>query len=300
MLASIPARRSSILALVLSLVVALPVSAAPPSSEASEPAEPPSDDVAAAETLHLRGQAKYETADYAGAIELWTEAYASITPVPENAGIKAALIFNLAQAHVKAFELDEDPIHLKQARALLDSYAANLEQLYEDEAARTEEQAKVDERLAEIQAKIDALAAAEPEPAPDVVTPEPPAPQADGKPGRGLIIGGSVITGVGALFFGAAVIGGVVGAGANDISDLEPSQLDEREDRFRTGTIGNAMMTTGIVIAAVLVPTGAALLGVGVARNRKAGAGARARARVPTLAPSFAKGSVGVVLGGRF
>src|SRR5690606_24326514 len=116
-------------------------------------------------------QAKYETADYSGAIELWTEAYALVDPTPENASIKALLIYNLAQAHIKAYELDDDPIHLKQAQQLLDSFKANLDMLYDDQAQLDEERAKVDERLAEIAEKIAARERAEPEP-----EPEPPPP----------------------------------------------------------------------------------------------------------------------------
>ena len=106
----------------LSSGLALLAGAVPASAWAapeSEPSAAPSE--ADPEGIFRRGQAKYETADYNGAIELWTEAYALVDSTPENASIKALLIYNLAQAHSKAYEIDGDPIHLKQAQQLLRS-----------------------------------------------------------------------------------------------------------------------------------------------------------------------------------
>ncbi len=280
--------------------VAPNLAAAAPAPEA----EPASSGSASAEAIFRRGQAKYETADYSGAIELWTEAYALVDPVPENASIKALLIYNLAQAHIKAYELDDDPIHLKQARQLLDSFKTNLGMLYDDQAQLDEERGKVDGRIAEIDAKIaereQADAQSEPEPPPPVVEPPstepvdaPPNPNA----GTPLIIAGGVVTGLGALAGVGAIVGGLIGSSANDISDLEPDDLQGREDRFASGQTGNTLLLSGSIGAGVLLPTGIALIVVGALRNKKA---KRATAALPMLTPSFNRGGVGLSLSGRF
>lgn len=277
---------------------------------AEPPPEDPESDTAKAESIFRRGQTKYETADYIGAIDLWTEAYGLVASTPENAAIKALLIFNLAQAHVKAFELDEDAIHLKQARSLLDSYRASLDLLYEDDAAaRAEEQGKVDEKLAEIAKKLDEVEAAktkaEPEPEPEPESePEPgiDLPPDRAKPGNPLLFAGIGIAALGVVGGGVAMtLGGVMGANANDIGDLDPLDLDAREEQFARGMRGNALLITGAVVAGVLIPTGIALIAVGASRNAKAREGkASARARVPSIAPGFGPGQAGVVLRGRF
>lgn len=265
-----------------------------------------------AESIFRRGQAKYETADYNGAIELWTDAYALVDSTPENASIKALLIYNLAQAHVKAYELDEDAIHLKQAQQLLQSFRANLELLYEDEAQLAEETAKVDQNLAEIDEMMAAREAektkaedtpeAEPEHEPEVGSPTDPGPTDEGPSGEGkpFLIAGGVALGLGAAFGAVAITGAVMGSGANDISDLAPDQLIEREDRFSTGRTGNALLIVGSVGAGVLVSTGIALLVVGIKRNKSRSNTARLR-NIPQLGATFGWGQGGgVTLSGRF
>ena len=233
---------------------------------------------AEAEAMFRKGQAKYETADYNGAIDLWTEAYALVDSTPETASIKALLLYNLAQAHVKAYELDEDDIHLKQAQQLLQSFRNNLSLLYEDKAQLDEETKKVDERLAEIEKM---LADAKPpedepedEPPPPHVEPDPePKPQADEgrkqRTGKSIMIEGGAFLGAGVVFGAIAIVGAVMGSGANDISDLADDDFAGREKRFATGRTGNILLIVGSVGAGVTIPIGAALIGVG-AKKRKA------------------------------
>jgi hypothetical protein len=263
-----------------------------------------------AESIFRRGQAKYETADYNGAIELWTEAYSLVDPTPENAAIKALLIYNLAQAHIKAYEIDDDAVHLKQAKQLLDSFAANLPMLYDDEAQLGEEQAKVDERLAEIDAKIadhdraeaEAETKLEPEPEPEPPAPivEPASGETDRPVARGkpLIIAGGVLAGLGVLGGVAAIVGGVIGSGANDISDIDRDDLLAREDQFAVGQGGNSTLLVGSITAGVLVPTGVALIVVGVLRNKKAKHSGSAA--LPMLSPNFGPAGAGLSVSGRF
>jgi tetratricopeptide (TPR) repeat protein len=286
-----------------------------PSLAAGAPAEGAAAPNENAEAIFRRGQAKYETADYNGAIELWTEAYALVDSTPENASIKALLIYNLAQAHVKAYELDEDPIHLKQAQQLLQSFRANLSLLYEDQAQLDEEVAKVDERLAE----IDEILAAredepdepdEPEPTPEeppppVVEPpgEDPGVDTTGRSGTPLLAAGGAALGLGAAFGVVGLVGALMGSSANDISELDPLDLEGRAQHFNKGRTGNTLLIVGAVGAGILIPTGVALLVVGAKRN-KAHKRANAAARFdPHLGASWGGAwgqGGGLTLSGRF
>jgi hypothetical protein len=284
----------------LLLGVQVDVLAAPPKAADEAPAS----DTETAEAIFRRGQTKYETADYVGAIDLWTEAYGLVDSTPENAAIKALLIFNLAQAHVKAFELDEDAIHLKQARSLLDSYRSSLDLLYDDENARAEELAKIDEKLAEIAKKLEEVEAAEAEPEPESQPDPEPKPEVDvppptrPNPGNPLLFAGIAVGVLGVATGGIAMsLGGVMGSRANDLSELDPTDLDAREEQFARGQRGNALLVTGAVLAGVLIPTGVALIAVGARRNAEA---RKHQARVPSIAPGFGPGQAGLVLRGRF
>jgi hypothetical protein len=294
-------RTSLALALAGLITITLPrhALAAPAAGEA----EPEPSTTELAESKFRAGQTKYETADYDGAIELWTEAYGLVESTPETAAIKALLIFNLAQAHVKAFELHEDTLHLKKARALLDSYRASLELLYADEAARADESAKVDATLADIAAKLDAAerdqAEAEPTPGPTAPPPQVDAPPSNPSPGNPLLFAGVGVTVLGVAMGGVGLgLGAAWAASANDVSGLEPSDLDAREQQFTRGRRANSLMIAGGVIAGVLIPTGVALLAIGAKRN--ADARRSRQARVPQLVPSFGPQGGGLVLTGRF
>jgi tetratricopeptide (TPR) repeat protein len=232
-----------------------------------------------AEVMFRRGQAKYETADYAGAIDLWTEAYALVESTPETASIKALLLYNLAQAHVKAYELDEDAIHLKQAQQLLSSFRNNLTLLYEDKAQLEEETKKVDERLAEIEVMLAAAKPTQDEPPPPELESPPPEDEpepvvddsaSDARPGKPLMIAGGVMLGLGVGGAVIGIVGAALGSGANDIGDLDATDLAAREQRFATGRTGNALLIVGSVTAGVLLPVGGALMAIGAKRNNEA------------------------------
>lgn len=292
------ARSSLALALASLITISTPGEAlAAPATEA----EPAPSTTEQAEAKFREGQTKYETADYDAAILLWTDAYGLVESSPENAAIKALLIFNLAQAHVKAFELHEDTLHLKKARALLESYRSSLELLYADEAARADESAKIDATLADISAKLDAAEQPEPEPQPEQPPPPPQVdtPPANPSPGNPLLFAGVGITVLGVAMGGVGLgLGAAWASGANDLSGLDPSDLDAREQQFARGRRGNTLMIAGGVIAGVLIPTGVALLALGAKRN--ADARRSRQARVPQLVPSFGPRGGGLVLSGRF
>lgn len=304
------ASRVSCVSLLMVAQLLSTVATAAPASGPDDAVETPPASGSSAEVIFRRGQAKYETADYNGAIELWTEAYALVDSTPENAAIKALLIYNLAQAHIKAFEIDDDAVHLKQAKQLLDSFAANLPMLYDDPAQLDEERGKVDELLEEIDEKLAAHDPATVEPETEVDTnPDPPAPvvepgtdEVDRAPGSGkpLVIAGGVVLGLGVLGGVATIVGSVIATGANDISGIDRNDLVAREDQFAVGREGNITTVVGSITAGVLVPTGVALIVVGVLRNKKAKRQTSSSAALPMLSPSFGPAGAGLSLSGRF
>lgn len=91
---------------------------APPQS--SDDAEPPAADLSAAKRLFDEGLARYETADYEGAIEVFTLALSELSGQGvDDFAIRGLLRFNIGRAHVRAYEIDHDVEHLRQAQTIL-------------------------------------------------------------------------------------------------------------------------------------------------------------------------------------
>lgn len=280
----------------------LPLRAAsPPEQPPSEPvldAAPSEDEqsVEQARRLFDEGVTRFETADYAGAIELWTEAFGLVPNEPANADIKAKLIANLAAAHERAYAVDSEVSHLNQAKILIERYRGVLEDIYLDEIEREKELAWVSERLAKIEAELQAVA--EREAAERAANqPSPPEPEPRLAPGAGLIIGGSVALGLGVGGLGVMVTGMVLGSQNDDVSDLPTIDLETRAERFRTGRLGNALAIAGGVGGSVLVAAGVALIVVGLKKKRAAGEHESARVMI---APDIAATRLGLGVVGRF
>jgi hypothetical protein len=275
---------------------------APPAEPASEPPSAEEAAVEQAQQLFDAGATKFETADYVGAIELWTEAFGLVPNVPENAPIKARLIANIAAAQERAYGVDKQVSHLNQAKILLERYRGVLADIYLDEVEREKELAWVNERVAKIDAELKVVAdreAAE-RAAAEQAAAERAARDDAPPPGQGLVIGGSVLAGLGVAGLGVMVAGMVIGSQNDDISDLPTNDLDTRADRFRMGRLGNALAIGGGVGGAVLLGTGVALLVVGLKKKRAAGQEETAITVVPTLDVTQAATQVGIGLVGRF
>ena len=278
---------------------------APAEGEAAVEDEVPVEDEGPAEDTELdqaqelfnSGADKFETADYAGAIEDWTEAYGLVPNLPDYGGIKAKLIANIASAQEKAYEVDKEPSHLNQAKILLERYRDEIPEIYPTPAEREKELAWVDEHVAEIDAELDALAQAEA----DAEARRNAALAAkDAKPpGRTLIIAGSTFTGLGVAGLGTFAAGLALGGGAEDISDLPTNETDARGERYARGRLGNTLAYVGGISGGVLLVTGVALLAVGL-KQRKAGAAQSEQAPSVTLAPMLGRERAGLALSGRF
>lgn len=259
-----------------------------PASANPEEAAPQDAAVQSAKAKYNEGRAKFETADYSGAIELWTQAYSSVPDNQSAARIKALLIFNIATAHERVYDVTKDLSQLRRARILLVNFAPSLPQLYADELLQTET-ARVNERIADIDAQINAAEDLARPPTDSDPQPAPANPSQDepSAAGRGLVIGGAVALALGAAGLGIMGAGLAIGSGANDLTDLAEDDIDGRGDQFDRGRTGNSLAVAGAVVGGVGVLTGAVLVGIGLTRKRK-------------LAWSTGPGLVGVGLRGQF
>src|SRR5690606_24267261 len=83
-------------------------------------AEQPAADLSQAKRLFDEGLARYETADYEGAIEVFTLALSELHGQGvDDFAIRGLLRFNIGRAHVRAYAIDHDVAHLRQAQAIL-------------------------------------------------------------------------------------------------------------------------------------------------------------------------------------
>lgn len=266
-----------------------------PESDSAETAQPEPTPLERAEDLYDRGRAKFETVDYLGAIELWTEAFAMVADSPEAGGIKAALTYNIATAQERAFNIDHDVTHLRQAVELMMSYQKAIPTLFGEGAEAQAEREKIQSRIDALQARIEEVEAAD---GPQTPTPTPPpaeetledAPVTD-PTARPLIISGAVLTAVGIAGLGVMAGGLSMGNRANDLSGLSPTDFDGRQERFQRGERGNTLAYVGGIGGGVLLATGAVLLGLGIKRKRSSSV-----AVAPWGGPSVA----GATLRGRF
>lgn len=249
-----------------------------PRTIVAQPAPPPAeapDDLAEAKKAYFEGRALYDTADYQGAIKAWTHAVELLPDTPENHEYLLGILFNIASAHEKVFELDGDVIHLKQAKMLLERFEASIPEIYDEEsekAAGEAERAQLKERLAKLDERIaeaTAQSAPKPEPEPEpMVKPGPDQPpKREPNPGRGLVIGGSVALGLGVgAFAGMGAALGIANA-ANDISDIDDADYEARGDQFDKGRAADKGAVAAAVIGGLLVGAGIALLVVGLKRR---------------------------------
>ncbi|MEM9452591.1 MAG: hypothetical protein AAGF11_00330 [Myxococcota bacterium] len=120
-----------------------------PEAAPSAPAEPDLEVRARARELFAQGQAKFELADYVGAIALWGQAY-EMLPF----SMRDQLHVPLANAHLEAYAADGDPRHLTQAQAMFEAHLEALDPTDREARANTEaELAKIDTELARLEAE---------------------------------------------------------------------------------------------------------------------------------------------------
>ncbi len=262
------------------------------------PAEVTLDD---AKQLFARGQTCYETADYGCAIDLWTMAYDEVSQAAtDDPHARALLLYNLAQAHRRAYEVDRDIEHLRRARALLLTYLELLEVVTQSPDARAREQLETERVLDELDAEL-ARSEAHSLVVP-VAVPADAVPSPSGKrPGLALEIVGANVLAFGLLGgAGLALAGTLIGREANDFAGIEPSEYEARTTQLERGRRANLLAQAGAGAGGALLVLGVALIAGGVAMDRKH-ARSSGRARAWQLLPSVdARGQLGLHFGGSF
>ena len=256
-----------------------PASAAPAKDDQDAPSDIKSDpNFERAVEAYQRGTELYAEAKFEEALAAFQEA-ATLYASPD-------FQFNIAKCHERLGNYEEAirsyEVYLRTAedisdRALIENSIADLEK-------------RIAERDA---AAANANEKPEPEPEPE---PEP------GKPkGRPLIISGAAILGVGvAVGLGGGLGFGIPVASANsqlgDVLADNPERLtfQEADDLATRARSQQTLELVMIGVGGALAVTGAVLIGVGVAKNKKA---TSARVRV---APSWASSGAGLTVWGSF
>lgn len=278
------------------------VRAAAPSGtvEALPPIE--ADPLAAAKEQHAEGQARFDAANYTGAVDAWTAALKALPSKDErSATYRPLILYNIAAAREKLFEIHRDVTQLRQAKILLERFDASIDEVYgHDPAAAEAERTRVREKIAALDARIaegetepgtDPVTGTDPDPTTDPVTPTKTDAPATDRSARGMMIGGGVMLGLGVIAIGGLAASVVLSERANDISDLDPEDTQGRIDRWNQGgRASDAAIAMGVV-SPLLLAGGVALLVVGIKRNKKS--------RV-SMTPSVGGRFVGLVLRGRF
>jgi hypothetical protein len=248
-----------------------------PTEATEEPEEPPpeAEPTPDAQELFFQGAARYAAADYAAAIELFTQALELLTTQGGDVSARAALLENLARANTKLFEVNGDADQLRVAQALYKRLLrdADFHRLSEEDVARIEGQlAEVEQKLAEVEAKErEAQRQAR-------LAARPVQPKVDEKALRGARR--MTFTGVGIASLGAAMAG-VMATGlalgqqsSNKLAGYRiPDEEQERIDEMERGRTMNELAIGAGVTAGVLLVTGAVLIIVGQVKQRRAARG---------------------------
>jgi hypothetical protein len=155
-------RPSTLLSLTIAgslISVSVPLSAHAGTLEfAPEAAEDPA--LAEAKSLYEQGKIKFETGEFEVALSLWKRAFAILPDGEETRTMRHALVYNIAEAHSRAYEISRNPTHLRTAKVLLEDYRADHRAFYGDEPEAVKERTEVDDRIAELDKKIAASVAA--------------------------------------------------------------------------------------------------------------------------------------------
>jgi len=260
-------------------------------------AEPAADPMAEAQTLFHDGAAKYDSADYEGAIESFTEALTIVRANKGELSIRLRLLYNIGSAHEKQFAIDRDVEHLRRALSLYERY---LE--YSEHAEDLGDQLDVEARVLRLEKKLRMADQIE---ANKATTPPPVRELPDSALGykRPRNIGlGLVVPGVAASVGGAVLIAlgsRYEGNAQSQVDELEtPRGSPEDHPAWSEGEDfvsverrkGVGLMAGGAVVATV------GLVGVGVGTYYLV----KSRNLRLQVTPSVSPTQAGLVIGGRF
>jgi hypothetical protein len=294
----------------------LPAFAAPPADPpASEGDSSESPELTRAKELFDSGVARYTAADYEAAVDLWLQSYALIPPSYDNRLILAEIIYNVARAQQKWFEIDKDVKHLRQAREILVGYRDEVTELYPEDQVELERErigeqiTGLDEQIAEWeteQAEREAELAERMRPKYDEE-----ADAREGKRNRAMVGAGAGLSALGLTGVAFFAVGLVMAGNAQaEVAELPlEADIEARTTAIQAGNNGNALMATGAIVGVVFLAAGLPLIGVGVAgekqrKKRRAEAGGDAQPsagiRLRGLGPIWLQGGGGLGISGQF
>lgn len=295
-------------ALILTLLTPATAAAAIPTPSIQRPSLfQPQPDLSEAERLFREGKTKYDSADYEGAITSFTQALGEATAKgSKEFQVRGLLLYNIGKAHIKAYDIDHDIEHLRQARAIYKRFIkeADVEAMFEKFSAQDVADARQELRMLEMRIGGLESEAKGIEPVPS--TPPVVAPIVDQQEvtkarnlGIGLTVSGSAViaAGVGVLVAGSQLAPSAetsvaklddLGVPADHPSRVEGETFIDAETRR-----GRTIMAVGGSLAAV----GAVGIGMGIASLVKS-----KRLKEGRVQPSVAltPGYAGIVLRGRF
>ena len=127
---------------------------APDQAAAEDPA------LTEAKGLYKQGEVEFQTGGYISALNLWKQAFAMLPDGEDTRAIRHALVYNIAEAHSRAYEVSRNLTHLRTAKVMLETYRKEHRALYGDDKAAVKERSEVDDRIAELDKKIEAGVAA--------------------------------------------------------------------------------------------------------------------------------------------
>jgi hypothetical protein len=221
--------------------------------------DPALDSISLARALLADGRRSYRVRDFVRAAEQWELAYALMTGNESLHSDSYALAFDLAQAHLHAWELDRDAERLSQARTYLGEFVAWVGHSEHTMDARTREDRR---HAVELLARIDAVQLAT-----RAAPPQPPAvsraatlrrDRAPSEVARPWLIAGST-----ALVGSVAAI--VVAALGETIVERDVDVYADFRDRQRRT---RSLQTGAGITAGLLGVAGASMLTVGLMRRR--------------------------------
>jgi tetratricopeptide (TPR) repeat protein len=257
-----------------------------------------------ARSLYHEGSTLFEAADYEGAIEKFTEALSLVGDEDQDdMHVRLTLLFNIASAHVRQYEIDQDVEHLRQALALFRRYK-EFTQKHGDLGEELDIEARLS-RVEHMLAEVEEADEVAPTPAP--VEPEPEQSSTDEglewqkarKTGTGLVVAGSLATVGGAVL---AVVGSRLEPRArgqvDELADMgvpfdHPAWQEGDEFIAQQQRQGTVMIGAGVAVSLV------GLVGVGVGsyylvKSKKL------REHEVSIAPAWGSGTAGIQIGGRF
>ena len=269
----------------------------------------PDSDMARAKELFDAGVARYTAADYEGAVDLWLESYALIPPVFENRLIKAELIYNVARAQQKWFDIDQDIRHLRQSHEILGRYLDEIDELYPKEQAALERD-KIQEQIDELEQQIAEWEAEQARREAELAERMRPkfdeeADARDERRNKAMLGAGAGLTAIGLGGVGMLAVGIAFAGGADDSIGDYPLEDDilEREKVIDRGRAGSAMIVVGSLAGGVFLAAGVPLLIAGVVsekRRKQRRVDAGLEARLEGVAPIWLPGGAGLGVRARF